>query len=102
MEASSLTRISAMDNRRPGRVHRVHEGTSTPRLLRRHDYRVDIAGSFGVSQYLHFYTDVEGLRWPTARRAYLRTDDGIIHRDRLLVSLDFSEFRLSTAEDSSV
>ncbi|MBE9620823.1 hypothetical protein [Mycolicibacterium smegmatis] len=85
MEASSLTRISAMDNRRPGRVHRVHEGTSTPRLLRRHDYRVDIAGSFGVSQYLHFYTD-----------------DGIIHRDRLLVSLDFSEFRLSTAEDSSV
>lgn len=64
-------------------------------LLRRHDYVVDVAGGLGGAQYVHDHVDVEGLRFPTKRRAYMRTVDLRPRRDRLMVSIDLSNFRLS-------
>jgi hypothetical protein len=50
-------------------------------LLRRHDYQVD----------------VEGLRLPTRRRVFRRNADGTVATNRVLVSVDLSEFELSSA-----
>jgi hypothetical protein len=64
-------------------------------LLRRHDYHVEVAGGFAAAQYIGEYVDVQGLRFPTRRRAYLRGEDRQPLRERLMVSIDLSEFRLS-------
>jgi hypothetical protein len=66
------------------------------RRLRRHDYRVDIAGGFQVSQYVGDYVSAEGIEVPTTRRAYLRDDRGQTRWDELLVSLSFSDIRFSS------
>jgi hypothetical protein len=63
-------------------------------LLRRHDYHVDVAGGFPAAQYVHDIVEVQGLRFPTRRRAYLRGPDLRPVRDLLLVSIDLSNFRL--------
>ena len=44
-------------------------------LLRRHDYCVDVAGGFPAAQYVYDIVEVEGPRFPTKRRAYLRGPD---------------------------
>jgi hypothetical protein len=62
-------------------------------LLRRHDYNVDVAGGFGAAQYVYNFVEVDGLRFPTKRRAYLRADDLQPRRDHLMVSIDLSNFR---------
>ena len=64
-------------------------------LLRRHDYHVDVAGGFPAAQYIGEYVEVQGLRFPTRRRAYLRAADLQPLRERVMVSIDLSEFRLS-------
>ncbi|MGE0220133.1 hypothetical protein [Mycolicibacterium sp.] len=61
------------------------------RLLRRHDYRVDIAGSFPINQYVSDYVTVGGLAMPTTRRAYLAEDHEQVPRGALMVALNFSE-----------
>ena len=53
------------------------------RLLRRHDYRVDIAGGFSAVQYLDDIVEADGIRLPTKRRAY--------RADQLMVSIDLSD-----------
>jgi hypothetical protein len=63
-------------------------------LLRRHDYCVDVAGGFPEAQYVYDIVEVEGLRFPTKRRAYLRGPDLKAVRDLLMVSIDLGEFRL--------
>lgn len=63
-------------------------------LLRRHDYTVDVAGGFAAAQYVHDIVEVDGLRFPTARRAYRRDETGAAVRDEVLVSIDLSELRL--------
>ncbi len=45
-------------------------------LLRRHDYRVNIAGGFAAAQLVTDYISADGFRLPTRRRAYTRTPDG--------------------------
>jgi hypothetical protein len=65
-------------------------------LLRRHDYHVDVAGGFPAAQYVYGIVDEDGLRFPTKRRAYLRGPDLKPIRDLLLVSIDLSNFRLTT------
>jgi hypothetical protein len=65
-------------------------------LLRRHDYHVDVAGGFPAAQYVHDIVEVDGLRFPTKRRAYLRGPNLKPIRDLLMVSIDLSNFRLST------
>lgn len=54
-------------------------------LLRRHDYRVDVAGGFAAAQSLHDIVEVEGVKFPTRRRAY--------RSDQLMVSIDLSNIR---------
>ncbi|MFK4381316.1 hypothetical protein [Bradyrhizobium sp. USDA 223] len=62
-------------------------------LIRRHDYRVDIAGSFPAAQYVSDHVNVDGIWIPTRRRAYLRADDLKPMLDTLMVSIDLSDFR---------
>ena len=54
-------------------------------LLRRHDYRVDVTGGFAAAQYVHDIVDVDGIKFPTRRRAY--------RADQLMVSIDLSDIR---------
>ena len=64
--------------------------------LRRHDYHVDIAGGFPTAQYVAEIVDVDGLRFPTRRRAYMRAPDMNPIRDLLMVAIDFSNFHLAS------
>ena len=64
-------------------------------LLRRHDYTVDVAGSFPAAQYVSAIVEVDGLRFPATRRAYMRGPDLQPLRDRVMVSIDLTAFRLS-------
>jgi hypothetical protein len=41
-------------------------------MLRRHDYNVNIAGGFGVSQLTSDYVVANGVHLPTKRRAHAR------------------------------
>jgi hypothetical protein len=59
-------------------------------LLRRHDYRVDVAGSFPAAQYVDGMVEVQGLKTPTRRRAYVRGPDAKPVRDLLMVAIDLS------------
>ena len=60
-------------------------------MLRRHDYRVNIAGGFGAAQLTSDYVTVNGVRLPTRRRAYTRGPDRRPILDMLMVSIDISE-----------
>jgi len=60
-------------------------------LLRRHDYRVDVAGGFPAVQYVDDIVEADGIRLPSKRRAYRATPDGHAILDQLMVSIDLSE-----------
>lgn len=62
-------------------------------LLRRHDYRVDVAGGFSAAQYVDRIVEVDGIRLPTRRRAYRADTDGRPIHDLLMVSIDLSDIR---------
>ena len=62
-------------------------------LLRRHDYNLEVAGGVPVAQYVHDIIEIEGFRFPTKRRAYVRGPHLKPIRDLLLISLDLSDFR---------
>lgn len=64
-------------------------------LLRRHDYRVDVAGSIPSAQYVDRAVDVQGLKAYTRRRAYVRGPDMRPVRDLLMVTIDLSNFEFS-------
>ncbi|WP_333893362.1 hypothetical protein [Mycolicibacterium gadium] len=64
-------------------------------LLARHDYRVEIAGSFSAIQYISDFVDVDGIIMPTKRRAHRRGDDGRAILDELMVSIDLSDYHFS-------
>jgi hypothetical protein len=61
------------------------------KLLRRHDYRVDVGGGFAAAQYVDDIVEADGIRLPTKRRAYRADVDGCPIRDQLLVSIDLSD-----------
>ena len=63
--------------------------------LRRHDYRVDIAGGFAAAQMIGDYVDVQGMRVPTRRRAYVRGPDARPVTDLLMVSIDLDDLMFS-------
>jgi hypothetical protein len=63
-------------------------------LLRRHDYHVEVAGGFATAQYVYDMLEVDGLRFPTKRRAYMRGPDRQAVRDPVMVAIDLSYFRL--------
>jgi hypothetical protein len=60
-------------------------------LLRRHDYRVDVAGGFAAAQYVYDIAEADGVRLPTRRRAYRADADGRPILDQLMVSIDLSD-----------
>lgn len=62
-------------------------------LIRRHDYRVEIAGNFPAAHYASEPVSIGGFILPTRRRVYLRGDDLIPLRDELMMSIDLSDFR---------
>jgi hypothetical protein len=62
-------------------------------LLRRHDYIVTIAGGFAAAQLTSNYTEANGIRLPTKRRAYARGPDRRLIRDLLMVSIDIGDVR---------
>jgi hypothetical protein len=64
-------------------------------LIRRHDYRVEIAGNFPAAQYISDPVNVDGIKIPTKRRAYLRDEDLTPMLDTPMVSIDLSGFRFS-------
>jgi len=64
-------------------------------LLRRQDYHLDIAGGVAAAQYVYDIAEADEIRLPTRRRAYLRNSEIQPIRDRLMVSIDFSDARFS-------
>jgi hypothetical protein len=64
-------------------------------LLRRHDYRVEVAGSFPAVQYTYDIVEADGIKLPSIRRAYRADDDGHALADQLMVAIDLSEIRFS-------
>lgn len=63
-------------------------------MLRRHDYRVDIAGGFAAAQSTGDYIDAGGILMPSRRRAFVRGPDNRPVTDLLMVSIDISNPRL--------
>jgi hypothetical protein len=64
-------------------------------LLRRHDYRVDIAGGFAAIQYVYDMVEADGIKLPSRRRAYRCDENGRLVPDQLMVSIDISDVRLT-------
>jgi hypothetical protein len=64
-------------------------------LMRRHDYRVDIAGGFAAIQYLSDMLESDGIKLPSKRRAYRCDADGRLMPDELMVAIDVSDVRLA-------
>jgi hypothetical protein len=62
-------------------------------LIRRHDYRVEIAGNFPAAQYISELINIDGIKLPTRRRVYLRDENLGPMLDALMVSIDLSAFR---------
>jgi hypothetical protein len=63
--------------------------------LRRHDYSVNIAGGFPAAQLMLEYTEANGIRLPSRRRAYTRGPDRRPILDMLMVSIDVSDVAFS-------
>jgi hypothetical protein len=63
-------------------------------LLRRHDYRIDIAGGFAGAHLVGEFVEVEGLKFATHRRAYQANADLSVRFDPLMVSIDVCDIRL--------
>jgi hypothetical protein len=65
------------------------------RLLRRHDYHVDIAGAFPASQYLSDYTVTDGFPVALTRRAFRLTDSGDVpNGEGPMVAMHFTDVAL--------
>jgi hypothetical protein len=62
--------------------------------MRRHDYQIDVAGGFASAHLVCEFVEVQGLQFPTRRRAYQRNDDLTVRFDPLMVSIDVSDISL--------
>ena len=60
-------------------------------LLRRHDYRVDVAGGFPAVQYVYDIVEADGIKLPSKRRAYRADQHGNAIADQLMVAIDLSD-----------
>jgi hypothetical protein len=60
------------------------------RLLRRHDYHVDIAGGFAAVQLTTHYTEANGIKLPTRRRAFTTGPARRPIAELLMVAIDIS------------
>jgi hypothetical protein len=66
-------------------------------LMRRQDYTVDVRQNLGAAHYIYDHRTFDGFVFPTRRRIYSRGPDGAPLRDRLLISADLDDFKLSRA-----
>lgn len=64
-------------------------------LLRRQHYQVDVAGKSKAAHMISDYIDVQGLKFATKRRVFVRNEDGTPQLDKMTVSADLSNFELS-------
>ena len=64
-------------------------------LLRRHDYQVEASGGFAAAQYVSENVIVQGIVFPTKRRAYMRDENLLPIHDKLMVAIDISNLRLT-------
>ena len=64
-------------------------------LLRRHDYYVEASGGFAAAQYVYEPVMAQGITFPTKRRAYMRDDRMAPILEKLMVSIDISNLRLT-------
>ncbi|HTY35022.1 hypothetical protein [Mycobacterium sp.] len=64
-------------------------------LLRRHDYRVDVAGGFSAIQYVYDIVESQGIKLSSKRRAYRCDESGRVLADELMVSIDISDVHLT-------
>ena len=65
------------------------------RMLRRHDYQVNVAGGFPAAQLTSGHVRADGISLPTKRRAYTRDPDRRPILDMLMVAIDFSDVKFS-------
>jgi hypothetical protein len=66
-------------------------------LMRRQDYTVDVRHDLGAAHYINDHRTFDGFVFPTKRRIYARGPDRTPLRDRLLISADLGDFKLSRA-----
>jgi hypothetical protein len=59
-------------------------------LLRRHDYRIDVAGGFDAVDLVYRYVEMDRLCLPTRHRSYTRGPERLVNPDPLMVSIDIS------------
>ena len=64
-------------------------------LVRRHDYRVDVAGGFSTIQYVSDVVEANGVKLPSKRRAYRCDADGRPMPEELMVTIDLSDIHFS-------
>ncbi|MBC7898537.1 MAG: hypothetical protein H7070_00665 [Saprospiraceae bacterium] len=64
-------------------------------LLRRQDYQVDVAGGASAGHLISDYIDVQGLKFPTRRRVFMRNANGSLQYDKMPVSIDLVDFEIS-------
>lgn len=64
-------------------------------IMRRQDYTVDVRQNLVIAHYLLDHRNFDGLVFATKRRMCLRGSDGQPLWDRLLISADLDDFRLS-------
>ena len=57
-------------------------------LLRRQDYTLDVAGGANVANYASDIVEIQGIRLPSKRRAYLCDHDYRPLKDRLFIWID--------------
>ena len=75
------------------RIQRFYFGDDG--LLRRHDYNVDVAGSFAAAQLVSKYIEADGIKLPSMRRAYAMGPDRRPILELLMVAIDLSDPRYS-------
>lgn len=71
-----------------GPMQRFYFGAD--RLLRRHDYNVEVAGNFAAAQLTTEYIEANGIRLPSRRRAFAMGPDRRPIPELLMVAIDLS------------
>jgi hypothetical protein len=74
-------------------VHEFYFGDD--HLLRRRDYRVEVAGAFAAVQYTTDIVEAGGIKLPSKRRAYRADDQNIAIPDQLMVAIDLRDIRFA-------
>jgi hypothetical protein len=66
-------------------------------LIRRNDYTVEVANAADAVHYLDDHQMFDGIVFPTKRRVYRRGADREPLKDPLIISIDLSDFQLTSA-----